>query len=142
MRQEHLPCIVGSSVIWVRGTLQIGQVIDRRLHGTEALAVQGLGHKRQIAKVKALNYDQQLDLAGNMFVAEVFSAFFLAAFSTMDVSSIYRAVQESRLNVDHEKLSCADEGESMESEAAEADEEEEPDAKSYSNMAKALNFDD
>ena len=142
MRHAYLPCIVGSSVIWVRGTLQTGQVIDRRLHGTEALAVQGFGHKSQTAKVKALTYEHQLDLAGNMFVAEVFSVFFLTAFVTMDVSSIHRAVQESRLNVDAEAMSSADDGESMESEVAEADEEEEPDAKSDSTMGEALNFDD
>jgi hypothetical protein len=117
-------------------------VIDRRLHGTEALAVQGFGHKSQTAKMKALSYEQQLDLAGNMFVAEVFSVFFLTAFVTMDVSNIHRAVQESRLNVDNATLSGADDGDSMESEAAESDEEEEPDAKSDSIMGEDLNFDD
>jgi hypothetical protein len=121
-------------------------VIDRRLHGTEALAVQGLGHKSQTAKVKALTYEHQLDLAGNMFVAEVFSVFFLTAFATIDVSNIHRAVQESRLNVDdasqRSQRSGADDGESMESETAESDEEEEPDAKSDSIMGEDLNFDD
>ena len=131
MRHAHLPCIVGSSVIWVRGTLQTGQVIDRRLHGTEALAVQGLGHKSQTAKVKALSYEQTLDLAGNMFVAEVFSVVFLTAFATIDVSNIHRAVQTSRLHVDDasHRSQSQDDGESMESESAESDEEEEPDAK-------------
>ena len=132
MRNAHLPCIVSSSVIWVRGTLQTGQVIDRRLHGTEALAVQGFGHKSQTAKMKALSYEQQLDLAGNMFVAEVFSVFFLTAFATIDVSNIHRAVQTSRLHVDDasHRSQSQDDGESMESESAESDEEEEPDAKS------------
>ena len=110
-------------------------MIDRRLHGTEALAVQGLGHKSQTAKVKALTYEQQLDLAGNMFVAEVFSVFFLTAFATIDVSNIHRAVQTSqtsRVHVDDaiHRSQSQDDGESMESESAESDEEEEPDAKS------------
>ena len=48
-------------------------MIDCRLDGTEALAVQGLGHKTQTAQVKALTYERQLELAGNMFVAEVFT---------------------------------------------------------------------
>ena len=60
----------------------------------------------------------------------------------MDVSSIHRAVQESRLNADAEAMISADDGESMESEVAEADEEEDPDAKSDSTMGEALNFDD
>ena len=144
MRDGHLPCIVSSSIIWVRGTLQTGQVIDRRLHGTEALAVQGFGHKSQTAKVKALTYEQQLDLAGNMFVAEVFSVFFLTAFATIDVSNIHQAVQTSRLHVDDasHRSQSQDDGESMESESAESDEEE-PDAKSDGDDLDIddLNFD-
>ena len=81
--------------------------------------------------MKALTYEQQLDLAGNMFVAEVFSVFFLTAFATIDVSNIHRAVQTSRLHVDDasHRSQSQDDGESMESESAESDEEEEPDAK-------------
>ena len=107
----------------------------------EGLAVQGFGHKSQTAKMKALSYEQQLDLAGNMFVAEVFSVFFLTAFGTIDVSNIHRAVQESRLHVDDasQRSQSQDHGESMESETAEADEEEEADAKSDVND---FNFDD
>lgn len=100
VRQEILPCIVSSSVMWIRGVInetpdgQVKRVIDRCLSGAELLSLQGFPLCLQ-ARADAQSGDtaekkfsdrQKVDVAGNAFNAAVLIPVLTATFATCPVA--------------------------------------------------------
>lgn len=78
-RHDVLPCIVSTSLMWVRGPLsnspssEFPDFIDRLLTGSELLNIQGLPYQIQNKSTVVLSNAQKSDLAGNAFCGAVIS---------------------------------------------------------------------
>ena len=92
--ENSLPCIVSSAQIWIRGKLDDGSFIDRRLEGAECLAVMGFDMAQQPAAMRALSYSNKVDLAGTMFDANTVSTFLLAMYATLPLADAAKLMSE------------------------------------------------
>ena len=90
----HIPCIVSSAQIWIRGKLDEGRFADRRLEGEECLAIMGFDMARQPAEMRALSYSNKVDLAGTMFDANTVSTFLLAMYATLPLADAAKLMSE------------------------------------------------
>ena len=84
--EEKCPCVVNTSIMWVWGKARDGRVLDRRLSATEVLSVQGYNPVLQCDFMKELTFERKMDLAGNMFSGEVYSAVFAAAIANLPIA--------------------------------------------------------
>jgi hypothetical protein len=81
-RTHMLPCIVSSSLMWLRGPVnqptQPVRVVDRLVAGSELLCMQGLGFFMQGSGQAVFNNKDKTDLAGNAFNGAVVGAMLTA----------------------------------------------------------------
>jgi hypothetical protein len=93
----EIPCIVSTSLLWIRGPVGDGRVVDRLLSGREMLNLQGIGPAMQDTAEAAGNQadnKQKIDLAGNAFCGGVVVALMLAVIGHVPLASAIELSKE------------------------------------------------
>ena len=99
-RADNCPCIVSTSVLWVRGRKRRrlvngsvqqcdgdGQVVDRLMSGEECLRIQGFALADQTrGQTETWTHKQKVDLAGNAMDSGLLHAVFSAAVASNAIS--------------------------------------------------------
>ena len=75
--EDLTPCIVASSTIWLTSS-----TVNREIHGSELLAIQGFSHQRQM-EVLGMKHSELTDLAGNAFCGFTFVALLISLLSAV-----------------------------------------------------------
>ena len=130
--------------------MRTGVTVDRRLTGSEALAIQGFAHEFQSPMLRKLTFEQEMDLAGNMMIGDVLVRFFVAALVTFDLAAsvsrvevAFRPKQEEDAERRNDTYEDKDKENEEEGEKEEDDEEqlEEEEDESEKMSDGELNFD-
>jgi site-specific DNA-cytosine methylase len=123
--ERKSPCIVSTSMMWVRGMLAPGRFVDRLLLGEECLALQGVSFEWQ-RNAKGFSFALNMDLAGNAFTAEVLGAVLLAALMALPVNHAFELENEILIEDKNRDDDAGDHGADVGEGAEEGGESETP----------------
>ena len=90
------PCIVSSSITWLRGTCR-GREVDRLLSGRELMQLQGWDARREGKTARVFSQREIVDLAGNAFCGAVLYPVVTGIVACVPWATAFRAKQHAHV---------------------------------------------